>query len=381
MYADEVLKPWVDALQAALGPFSLFDGHVHIGLNDPSGFIITEQEAFSAIDLVGERAVLLALKEPKGYDEANRRMAELAQASGGRHVWLTRLDPAAEALRHAQEGLEAGAAGLKLHPRGEEFEVDDPRLDEVFTLADQERLPVLVHTGPGAEGVCADALDRARAHPGARIILAHCGVGGYGSLWDEAIELPNVFFDTSWWNVSDVLGLFRLVPPGRILYASDIPFASPAQAAYLTLRCAAEAGLDAEQMAGVMGGQWERLAAREEPLDLGPAPGPAAEPLHPLLERIYVTLVGAVEPMTRGEDPGQGLALARTSAQAGDDAVHPEARKAIVALLDAAADREQPDPGRMRRAPGFDLVHAASVVARTPNVPAALPGLALSAAI
>jgi predicted TIM-barrel fold metal-dependent hydrolase len=372
MYADEILAPWVAELQRTLGPFELFDGHVHIGLNDSSGFIVTEQEALDSIDLIGERAVLLPLKEPSGYDGPNQRMAELCRESRGRHAWLARLDPAARPLRQAEDGLAAGAAGLKLHPRGEDFELDDHRLDTVWELADRERLPVLIHTGPGSEGICTQALERARAHPGARLILAHCGVGGFGSLWEKAVDFDNVFFDTSWWNVTDVIGLFECVPPGRILYASDIPFASPAQAAYLTLRCAAAAGLDPEQLAGVMGGQLRRLIAREEPLDLGPAPGPA-ERLSPLHERTYVTLMGALEPMLRGEDAGQGMELARTTALADEDQALDEICEAIIALLDLAQECEEPDPGRMRRRPGFDVVHAAAILARTPSVPPAVP--------
>ena len=37
-------------------------------------------------------------------------------------------------------------------------------------------------------------------------------------------EHPNLFFDTAWWNPADLLALFALVPPGRILFGSDAPY-------------------------------------------------------------------------------------------------------------------------------------------------------------
>jgi uncharacterized protein len=40
MYADELLKPWLDALTDALPPMPLVDAHTHIGRHDPSGFAV-----------------------------------------------------------------------------------------------------------------------------------------------------------------------------------------------------------------------------------------------------------------------------------------------------------------------------------------------------
>jgi hypothetical protein len=74
-----------------------------------------------------------------------------------------------------------------------------------------------------------------------------------------------------------------------------------------------------------MGGQLARPVEHDEPLDLAPIPDRSTRS-HPS-ERIYVTLLTAVEPMLRGEDPGL----------------------------------------RAQRTPGFDLVLAAAVAARTPR--------------
>ena len=365
MYAQPNLMPWVDALRADVDGLELYDAHVHLGLRDPAGLQATEEEALDALEQVDSRALIFPLKEPAGYREANAHLLELAASHPDRLRMLARLDPADDAIREAQRCLDAGAAGLKLHPRGEGFELSDERLDDVFALADDARLPVMIHAGVGDAGVGAQALDRARRHPGARLILAHCAIGAFEQVVRQVAEVDNVYVDTSWWNPADVWALFRLVPPGRILYASDIPFASPAEGAVLTGRIAIQAGLSPEQLRGVMGGQLERLVDRADPLDLGTAPE-HVEPLAPELERLYVTLLTAVEPMLRGQDPGQGLELARTACEA-PEGPHADVIECVGALLELNERQEEPDPLRPLRSPGFDLVLTAAVAARTPG--------------
>src|SRR3954452_20187283 len=343
----------------------LFDAHVHIGLHDPAGLLATAEEALDALEEVDSRALIFPLKEPGGYREPNERMLELVEAHPGRLRALCRLDPADDALGEAHRCLDAGAVGLKLHPRGEGFEIADRRLDDVFALADEQRLPIMIHAGVGDAEVGPETLERAGEHPNARVIFAHCAVGAFDLVVPRVEEFPNVYFDTSWWNPADLWALFRLVPPGRIPYASDIPFASAAEGLVLTGRIAPQAGLTPEQMRGVMGGQLERLVAHEQPLDLGPAPE-AVDPLAPDLERLYVSLLTAVEPMLRGEDPGQGLDLARAACQA-PNGPHADVIECVAALLELNEHHEVPDPLRALRAPGFDLVLAAAVAARTPN--------------
>jgi uncharacterized protein len=365
VYAQENLMPWVEMLHCDVDDLRLFDAHVHIGLHDPAGLLATAEDALGALEQVDSRALIFPLKEPGGYREPNERMLELVEAHPDRLRALCRLDPAEDPLGEAQRCLDAGAVGLKLHPRGEGFDIADRRLDDVFALADHQRLPIMIHAGVGDAQIGPETLERAGDHPNARFIFAHCAVGAFDLVVPRVKEFPNVYFDTSWWNPADLWALYRLVPPGRILYASDIPFASPAEGLVLTGRIALQAGLTPEQIRGVMGGQLERLVAHEEPLDLGPAPD-GVEPLAPELERLYVTLLTAVEPMLRGEDPGQGLELARAASDA-PRGPHADVMECVAALLELNDRTEEPDPMRSQRAPGFDLVLAAAVAARTPR--------------
>src|SRR4051812_3387814 len=164
MCAQTNLMPWVHALHADVDGLELYDAHVHLGLRDPAGLLATEEEALDALEQVDSRALIFPLKEPGGYTDPNTRMLELVGAHPGRFEALCRLDPADGPVEEAQRCLDAGAVGLKLHPRGEGFELVDARLDEVFELADERRLPIMIHAGAGDEAVGGHALERAERH-------------------------------------------------------------------------------------------------------------------------------------------------------------------------------------------------------------------------
>ncbi|HSU35785.1 MAG TPA: amidohydrolase family protein, partial [Propionibacteriaceae bacterium] len=344
MYSQSDLMPWVEALHEDVPGLRVFDAHVHIGLQDPAGLEALAEEVVRALGEVDARAVVFPLKEPDGYQAANRRLIQLANMRPQQLRALVRVDPADDPTGQVRDGLDLGAVGVKLHPRGEGFRVADDRLNDVFGIADERRLPVMIHAGVGDPAIGPEALDRARQHPGARVILAHCAIGSFEQVIHGIADVPNLFFDTSWWNPADIWAVFRMVPPSRILYGSDIPFTSPACAMIMTGRLAIEAGLSAEQVRAVMGGQLDRLVSHEDPLDVGSAPAEVGD-LAPELERLYVTLLTSVEPMLRGEDPGQGLELAQAAAE-NPVGPHSEVIECIAALLQLNERKTEPDPLR-----------------------------------
>ena len=75
-----------------------------------------------------------------------------------------------------------------------------------------------------ASSLGSDTLTLARRHPRARFVLAHAGITDLAWIRRELDDVPNLFFDTSWWNVADLRALFANVPPGHLLYGSDAPY-------------------------------------------------------------------------------------------------------------------------------------------------------------
>ena len=235
----------VDELRAAelawLGEgVEWFDAHTHIGHHDPDGFEADPEELIEALDVAGQqRALVFAMQEPDGYREPNDWVLRSCAESGGRLVPLARIDPKApDAMDEARRCLEAGARGFKLHPRSDAFALPHPVVDELVALAGERRLPVLFHAGRGIPDLGESIVGLATAHPGARLILAHAGISDLGLLAPRVAGLPGVMFDTSWWHISDLLTLFATVPPGQILYASDMPYGGPRYPSFLMLRCA-----------------------------------------------------------------------------------------------------------------------------------------------
>lgn len=370
MYADELLLPWLDGLREIVpGLAEPFDAHTHIGVNDPDGFKVTADELIAALARVDACGAVFPMHEPDGYRVANDEVLAAARDSDGRLVPFCRVDPRRDGLREAHRCLDAGARGLKLHPRAEQFALSEPGVEDLIALAGERRLPVIVHSGRGIPSLGRDALTLAERHPGARIVLAHMGISDLAWLAREVAAHPNIYFDTSWWSAADALALFAAVPPGQVLYASDVPFGAPVQSLIHVCRCGLQAGLRAEQLAAVSGGQMRRLVDGEEPLDLGPAPGYPTTALDPVLQRVHTYLACAFGAMFSGRDGQEHRELARLAAAAGGDGETGAALASIGRLLDEAAGCEVEGASQDSWFRALHLVVTADAVALTPDVP------------
>jgi hypothetical protein len=367
VYADDLLWPWYEQLLASTGPLSLFDAHTHIGVNGPDTFTCTADELLAALAKTGSRAVVFPMHEPAGYSPANEHVIAAAAASAGQLVAFARVDPRQDPVGEIRRCVAAGARGVKLHPRAEQFDLDVPGVREIVAEAHAGRLPILIHAGRGIPALGAHVLDLAAEFPRARFILAHAGVCDLAWLWRRVDEFPNVFFDTAWFSVPDLLTLFTHVAPGRILYATDIPFGSPVQGSLLTFRCALQAGLSAEQIASVAGGQLERLVAGEDALDLGPAVGPGQLRTDPLLHRVAFFLGGAIATSVAGGDASEYADLARLACLVGEGAPQAPICDSILTLLELLGDL-QPGETLPERFGYIHVLVLALALASTPDV-------------
>jgi hypothetical protein len=364
---DEILRPWFEALMDEVGRPALFDAHTHFGQNDPDTFRQTPAELLAGLRSVGARGLVFPMHEPDGYPAANDAVLEAVAASDGRLVALCRVQPrAAGALEEARRCMDLGAAGIKLHPRAEAFGMDEPVVRDLMALAHERKAVVLMHAGRGIPALGANTIRYSTEFPDARLILAHCAISDLAWLARELAAHPNVYLDTAWWHPADILTTFCLVPPGQVLWASDSPYGQPLPSAICALRCALEAGLTHEQIAGSFGEQVQRLVTRQDARDLGPAPGPS-EALDPLLERVVAHLTTAMGRALGGGDPAESLGLARLSAGVGGEHPHADIFATILWLLDLYEEHlAKPLPGRPFPDAGRLLV-AALVLARTPR--------------
>jgi predicted TIM-barrel fold metal-dependent hydrolase len=366
---EAILRPYYERLQDDVGGIELFDAHTHIGANDPDGFRQTPAELLQALDGAGARGVVFPMHEPDGYRGPNDVAIRAAAESGGQLVAYCRVDPRDDAVAEATRALDAGARGIKLHPRAERFGLEEPAVRGLVALAHERRVPVLIHAGRGIPALGQHTVALSGEFPHAKLILAHAAISDLAWLWRVMPEHPNVFVDTAWWNPSDLIALFTFAPPGQILWASDSPYGLPVMSTIIALRCARQAGLSADAVRLVAGGQLARILDGEEPADGGPPPRRAIA-LDPLLERVVTHLVAAMSRAFARTDPVESLALARLACAVGEGYEHAEVYAAVLELLDrfeeykgipAVDGRPIPPAGR--------FVVTALAIARTPDVP------------
>ena len=143
MYDDALIRPWFESAVERVPGLSLFDAHAHIGSNDPDGLATVgaraDRDDGSGRRSVGRHSPARARRLLRRERPRPRGVRTIGRAARRRSAGSTRT---AKAIGEARRCVEAGARGIKLHPRAERFELSDPELEGVFALAHERRLPV-----------------------------------------------------------------------------------------------------------------------------------------------------------------------------------------------------------------------------------------------
>jgi len=364
-----LLRPWTEAVLDQVPGLELFDAHTHVGSNDPDGMRQTPDELVAALERAGARgAFVFPFHEPDGYPHANDAVLDAARRVDGLLVPFCRVNPHDHAVAEAERCLAAGARGIKLHPRAEQFTLDHQAVRPLIALAHERTLPVLIHAGRGIPALGLHAVELAGEFPNARLILAHAGICDLSWIWRVAPDYPNLLFDTAWWMPADMFTLFSLVPPGQILFASDAPYGATGMSAAFQLRSALQVGLSADQIRSITSGQALRIAAGEPLQPAGPAVGERERPPHVLLDRVSEFLMLSAIATMRGGDATEMLALARLACDVPDDIDDAPVFAAIAALIDTYEEVAAVEPENRRK---LAFLILAATVARTPEVPLA----------
>jgi len=345
----------------------VIDAHTHLGL-DEDGRSLTLEQLLAQLDAAeARRACVFPLHDPErkpAYSLPNDRVLAWTGESEGRLVPFARLDPAEGPLAEAERSLGAGAKGIKLHPRAQDFTFDGGELDEVFKLTEEEKVPVLIHAGRGLPPLADGLADLALRHPGTPLILAHGAICDQGILTTRLAEHPAILYDMSCFFPLDVVELLSRAPAERIVFASDPPYGMPATTLYMALRVARQSGLDEATTRLILGGTMAALIDGEDlPAVTAPRRGPSIK-LSGRLARVYgyaslvgpALFTGAIE---------QGLAMldmAIAACRDPDPGDVGEALETIGRALETAGALMREDDG-IRAA--IDLVYRSNVMAAT----------------
>ena len=318
----------------------LFDAHVHIG-DDIDGFRgnYDELEAIHKRYRIS-RAFMFCMDEPDrhpAFRAPNDRTLAFAERSRGRLIPFVRLDLAEQPIEEAVRCLDAGARGIKLHPRAQRFLLNDERLAPVFELAADRHVPILIHGGRGLPPI-ADHLARlVERYPGSQLIIAHAGIADLAGLTGHFAGVPGVFFDTSVWSAIDLLALLHQVSPEQVLYASDYPYGQQPTSLLLAVRTAKAAAFEEDRLRMMLAGSSKRIAAGEPPLEPTPARGSSTFSQGMTFARIHQYLAMTTTLLwTRQPDTIGMLGLALNACYERDG--HEPERERIRALLETARD-------------------------------------------
>ena len=374
--AHELLATWREEVRHELPPdVEIFDAHVHLG-NDIDGMAGRPDELLGMMDEYGVgRAFMFCLDEPDrhpGFRAPNDRTLTYAEQSGGRLIPFVRLDLEERPVDEAIRCLDAGARGIKLHPRAQKISLQDARLPPVFELAAERKVPILIHGGRGLPPIASHLQSLVDRCDGVQLIIAHAGIADLANLADRFAGKSGVFFDTSVWSAIDLLDFYRQMPPEQIVYASDYPYGRQPNSLLMALRTARLAGFDDEQVANLLGRNAARIADGEPPLQPTTPKGGSELTQPTILARIHQYLSMATPLMwTRQPDTIGVLGLALNTCDSPSNGYR-EQTEQIRELLKIAEELwvvalgEGEEAERLRRSRLVSrLIHLADVVAVT----------------
>jgi predicted TIM-barrel fold metal-dependent hydrolase len=290
LYTDALMPFVAEVEQLRPANAEVFDAHTHLGL-DEDGRSLDLPGLLSSLDDAGaRRACVFPLHDPErhpAYSVPNDRVLAWAQESDDRLIPFCRLDPAEDPLAEGERCLAAGARGIKLHPRAQDFVFDGQEMNGIFALAQDANVPILIHAGRGLPPLADGLVDVALRYPDVVLILAHGAICDQGILTTRLADHPGVLYDISCFFAIDVIELFARVPAERIVFASDPPYGRPATSLYMALRTAAYAGLDEHTTRAILGDTMGALIdGRGLPAITPPKRGPSIT-LSGRLARVY----------------------------------------------------------------------------------------------
>ena len=374
--AQELLVQWDDELRRELPEGAdIFDAHTHLG-TDIDGMVGIYADLILGMEKYGiSRCFMFCLDEPDrhpAFRAGNDRTLAYAERSDGKLIPFVRLDLSEDPIAEATRCLDLGAKGIKLHPRAQKFLLNDERLSPIFELAADRKVPILIHGGRGLPPIADDLARMVERYPQAQLIVAHAGIADLASLADRLGGKAGVFFDTSVWSPLDLLGLYRLVGPEQVVYASDYPYGQQPASLLTSLRTARLGGLSDEQVRDVLAGNAHRIAAGEPPREPSAPKGTDTFSQPMSFARIHQYLSMATPLLwTRQPDRVGVLGLALNATQDRTNG-HREELDEIRELLLAARDmwRALPEEGDEKDArehirATFRLIHLADIVAVT----------------
>jgi uncharacterized protein len=239
---DVHVHPWTKAFMKKNGPIMKACGFFRLDLEklpQSTDQLLDEMDQAGVAEAVILGQDTHATPNPafRNYTLRNEEVTRIASRSKDRLIPFAGVDPNAEEslseLRRAVKKL--GMRGLKVHSSANSVYLNDrKRMYPIYEFCEEEKLPILFHTGTTGLGDCeikyskTELLDEVcQSFPDLRVVMAH-----FGWPWPEvaiaiALRSPNVFIDVSGWKPryipQSILPYLNGILQDRFLFGTDFP--------------------------------------------------------------------------------------------------------------------------------------------------------------
>lgn len=219
--------------QKATDSIDIFYQISETGVIDGCGFVGTAKTLINQCDSVGVDKCLVTsvATTPHHAQSINTFIASEVELFPDRFIGFGSLHPESETLEEdAEQLIELGLKGVKLHPDIQNFKVDDSKVIKIFEICNEKKLPILLHTGDSRfDNSNPNRVEKIlKMFPDLTIIGAH--LGGW-SIWDKAPEIlskyKNLYVDTcsSFYALSKERAreIIDLYGTDRVIFGTDFP--------------------------------------------------------------------------------------------------------------------------------------------------------------
>lgn len=207
----------------------VLDCHNHIGY-DKDGSKQNNSQLIKSMDFFQiDKSVIFPFNDPNpgtSFNKANERIYKSFSKHPEKFIPFMRLNPhepqwkSELELRYSQ-----GFKGIKLHPRSQDFIINDSELFQIYGEAEDKKLTVIIHCGFMPNLKITDAvINIVDNYKNLNLILAHAAFVDIVDVIYKLKNYNNVLFDSSIAPVYDVYELIYQLGSERIVYGSDTPY-------------------------------------------------------------------------------------------------------------------------------------------------------------
>ena len=206
----------------------IINTHIHLGASWVTDSKFTEEQLLKNMEdahVDGMMVLPLAEPQPTAFDMHNR-IYEFTKKYPGKIWGVCDIHP-----RHPEEEYmnevrrcvqDLGFVALKLHPKLEGVDPNSKVADKCYRVANELKIPLMIHTGLGLNWSCNYLIPKAMKYPDLKIVLCHCGtMMGDAEAIQAAKMCPNIYLEPSWIPSHHIESMIHAVGADRVVMGSD----------------------------------------------------------------------------------------------------------------------------------------------------------------